>query len=51
MVCEHGDNRDLYNKKWELVRSFGGFGKEDGHLWRPNAAIVSPEGNSVTRGQ
>ena len=45
VVCEQGNHRiKVYNKQWKLVRSFGGFGEEDGRLWRPSAAVVSPEG-------
>ena len=42
-VCEWKDNCiSLFNSKWRLCKKFGGKGREDGKLNRPNCVIFTP---------
>ena len=42
IVCQRGLHTiSIYNSSWDLVSSFGGYGRSDGYLYYPFAAIMS----------
>ena len=44
IVCEEGSHRiNVYNQTWDLIRTIGNEGSNDGELHHPHSAIVSDE--------
>ena len=44
IVCEGGRHRiNVYNQTWDLIRTIGRYGSNDGELYYPQGAIVSDE--------
>ena len=44
IVCEYGRDRiNIYNQTWDLIRTIGIYGTNDGELSYPSSAIVSDE--------
>ena len=44
IVCEEGSHRiNVYNQTWDLIRTIGNKGSNDGELHQPLSAIVSDE--------
>ena len=44
VTCLGTHSVDVYDEKWKMVRTFGGYGQADGQMWNPFGTTITKQG-------